>query len=144
MRQQDDEMPEEYKQHLAKLTECLEARERYSTQMKDLPPHAQAEGRMQLGKFDQSIDELETLLAAEYERHQSAKAKEAQLAEKVAEAWEASKRIYLMVKHQTPHLLESYTKQVLDPMPPDLREEFLDEAAILEATKLDAILKGED
>ena len=29
-------------------------------------------------------------------------------------------------------------------MPPDLREEFLDEVAILEATKLDAILKGED
>ena len=98
----------------------------------------------QLRKFDEVIDGLEKLLAGEYERHQSEKAKEAEITESVDKGWEASKRIYILIKHQTPHLLESFTKRVLDPMPDDQREEFLDAVAVLETTNLDAILKGED
>ena len=41
-------------------------------------------------------------------------------------------------------LLESFSEQILDPMPKDMREEFLDAVAVLETKKLDAILKGED
>ena len=41
-------------------------------------------------------------------------------------------------------LLESFSEQVLDTMPEDMREEFLDAVAVLKTTKLAAILKGED
>lgn len=41
-----------------------------------MPPHQQAKMNAELlPKFDRMIDELETLLAAEYERIQAAKAK---------------------------------------------------------------------
>lgn len=143
MRHQDDEMPEEYKQNAAKLTEFLEAREKYRATLKDLPPHLQARIKTELPKFDQTIDELETLLATEYERIQTAKAKDAEITEHIEHAWKKSKHIYIIIKHTTPHLLEKFTKQILDPMLDEDREEFLDGAAILEATKLDAILKGE-
>lgn len=151
MRQDEHEMPEEYKQNLAKLAEFLEAREGYRKQIKDaelrgvqVPPGAKAEVDAHLSHFDQIIDDLEKLLAEEYERHQPEKAKEAQITEKVAQGWVATQHIYLIIKHQNPHLLESFTKQVVDTMDDDMREEFLDAVAILESTKLDTILKGED
>ncbi|HLA95257.1 MAG TPA: hypothetical protein VK612_06015 [Pyrinomonadaceae bacterium] len=143
MRHQDDEMPEEYQQNAATLAAFLEDRERFRAELKDMPPHLQAKLKAELPKFDRTIDELEALLAKEYERIQTAKAKDAQVTELVDDAWEKSKHIYITIKHQTPHLLDSFTKQVLDPMPEDMLEEFLDGVAILETTKLDTILKGE-
>ncbi len=136
-------MPEEYRRNAAKLAEFLEAREKYRATLKDLPPHLQDKIKAELPKFDQTIDELETLLAAEYERIQAERAMDAEISKSIAKGWEASKQIYIIIKHTKPHLLESFTKQVLDPMIDEDREEFLDGVAILETTKLDAILKGE-
>ena len=144
MAQKEYEMPDEYKRNLAHLAQFLEDRERFAKGMVDVPAHLMDDARAQLRKFDDVIDALEKSLAEEYGRHQSEKAREAEITESVDKGWEASKRIYILIKHQTPHLLESFTKQVLDPMDEDLREEFLDAVAVLETTKLDAILKGED
>ena len=138
-----DEMPEEYRQNAAKLAEFLEDREKYRAALKVMPPRPHAKLKAELPKFDRTIDKLETLLAKEYERIQAEKAKDAKITEQVDDLWEKSKHIYIIIKHETPHLLESFTKQVLGPMPDDMREEFLDGVAILETTKLDAILKGE-
>ncbi|MFN0139350.1 MAG: hypothetical protein ACKVQW_04595 [Pyrinomonadaceae bacterium] len=41
------------------------------------------------------------------------------------------------------HTCSTALPQCLDPLTPEEREEFFDEVAILESTKLDAILKGE-
>ena len=144
MAQKEYEVPDEYKRNLAQLAEFLEDRERFVKSMADVPAHLMDDAKAQLRKFDDGIEGLEKLLAEEYERHQAEQANEAEITESVDKGWEASKRIYIMIKHQTPHLLESFTKQVLDPMDEDLREEFLDAVAVLETTKLDAILKGED
>ncbi len=144
MAQKEYEMPDEYKKNLAHLAQFLEDKERFAKGMANVPAHLMDDAKAQLGKFDDGIEGLEKLLAEEYERHQAEQANEAEITESVDKGWEASKRIYIMIKHQTPHLLESFTKQVLDPMDEDLREEFLDAVAVLETTKLDAILKGED
>ena len=46
------------------------------------------------------------------------------------------------IKHRQTHLLESFTKEVLEPMDADLLQEFYDAVAVLEATHLDEILDG--
>lgn len=150
MDQKEYEMPEEYKKNLAHLTEFLEAREGYREQIRDASARgvrvSAADKAMvdeKLREFDQIIDTLEKGLADEYERYQAEKAKEAELSEKIAQGTEAVKHLYIIIKHQKPHLLESFT-QCLDPLTPEEREEFFDEVAILEATQLDAILNGEE
>jgi hypothetical protein len=143
MRHKEEEMPEEYQRNAAKLAEFLEDREKYRATLKDLPPDLQAKMRVELSKFDKGIDDIEALLASEYERIQAEKTKDAEITELIDDGWEKSKHIYITLKHTMPHMLESFTKQVLDPMIDEDREEFLDGVAILETTKLDAILKGE-
>lgn len=141
---------EEYEQNLAKLTECLEAREQYRADIKAaklrgmvVPPHLEAEVNETLKKFDEAIDKIEGMLGEEYERILADRAEEAEITELAADAWEMTKHTYIIIKHTTPHLLDSFTKQVIDPMDDEDREDFLDGVAILEATKLAAILKGE-
>jgi hypothetical protein len=56
---------------------------------------------------------------------------------------ESVKRLYIITKHQVPHLLDSFTEAALGPLTPEMREQFLADVAVLESTKLDAILKGE-
>lgn len=151
MTQKEFEMPEEYKKNLAHLTDFLDARERYREQIRDATARgvsvSAADKAMvdeKLREFDGIIDGLEKGLAGEYERYQAEMAKEAEIEELIEKGWESSKRLYIIVKHQTPHLLEGFTEASLGPLTPEEREEFLDEVAILESTKLDAILKGED
>ena len=150
MEKKEYEMPEEYKKNLAHLTEFLEAREGYREQIRDslargvrVSATDKAMVDEKLCEFDTIIDGLEKVLAEEYERYQTEKAKEAEISEQLAEAWEAQKHLYIIIKHQKPDLLDSFT-ECLDPLTPEEREEFFDEVTILEATQLDAILNGEE
>ena len=150
MERKEYEMPDEYKQNLAHLTDFIEAREEFRQQIRDglaagvrvsAADKALVDEKMR--EFDVLIDGLERELAEEYERYQAEIAKEAEFSAGVAEMYEQQKHIYIIIKHETPHLLESFTERVLQPMPEDMLEEFYDDIAILEATQLDAILKGE-
>jgi len=150
MERKEYEMPDEYKQHLAQHTECLEAREEFRQQIRDglaagvrVSAADKAMVDEKLREFDRIIDRVEKELAEEYERYQAEMAKEAEFAARVAEMYEQQKHIYILIKHETPHLLDSFTERVLSPMPKDMLEEFYDDVAILEATQLDAILNGE-
>jgi len=136
-------MPEDYKERLAQLTEMLEAREELVKHAGNVPADERAHYNSQLRKLDKTIDEMETMLAKERDRIEAEQDKEAELSKKIGDAYESMKHLYILCKHEQPHLLESFTEQVLGPMPDDVREEFLDDVAILEATKLNAILKGE-
>lgn len=148
--QPEYEMPDDYKKNLAILTEFLEAREGYRQMIKDglangvrISPSDKAMVDEKLSEFDRIIDGLEQQLANEYERYQAEMANEAKISESLDRSWEATKKLYIIIKHQKPHRLQSFT-ECLDPLSPEQREQFFDEVAILEATKLDAILKGED
>lgn len=141
-------MPEEYKKDLAHLADFLEAREGYRKQISK----AHARGVQvsaadkalvdaTLRDFDKTIDELESALAKEYDRYQAEMAKEEKISESVNRAWDATKRLYIIIKHQNPDKLESFTK-CLDPLDDEEREKFFDEVAILESTNLQGILNG--
>ena len=149
MAHKEYEMPEEYKQNLAHLADFIDAREGYRTTIREglargvqVSAADKAMVDEKLREFDGIIDGIETDLAAEYDRYQAEMAKEAAISESIAKGWEAQKRLYIIIKHTKPHLLESFTK-TLDPLLPEQREEFFDEVAILEATKLKQILNGE-
>jgi len=143
MKQEDIEMPEDYKERLAQLTEMLEAREELVKHAGEVPADERAHYNSQLRKLDKTIDEMETMLAKERDRIELVRAKEADLSAKIAVAWDLQKQIYIHIKYELPDQLADFTEKVLGPLPDDVREEFLDDVAILEATKLDAILKGE-
>lgn len=144
MTQIEYEMPEEYKYQLAKLTEFYADRERFAKELPNVEPRMVGEFKRQLSELDGVIESLEKTLAEQYERHQSEMAKEALIEENVNEGWEAVKRFYITIKHQTPHLLESFTAECLDPLTPEEREQFLDDIAILETNNLAAILNGKE
>ncbi len=148
MQQKEYEMPDEYKQNLAHLAEFIDERQGWQDMITDglargvrVSPADKAMVDEKLREFDQMVENLEQRLADEYERYQAEKAHEDEMSELLDKANETSKRLYIIIKHQTPHLLEEFTK-CLDPLLPEEREQFLDEVAILEATKLDAILSG--
>lgn len=149
--QQEYEMPEKYKRDLAQLSQFLEDREAFRQQIKDgiargvrVSPADKAMTDEKLRELDRAIHALEQALAEEYDRYQAEMAKEADTSKSIAAGWEATKRLYIIIKHQKPHLLEGFTEAAFGPLTPEQREEFLDGVAILESTKLDAILNGED
>jgi|GEM_PF-2583529 len=142
------EMPDEYKKNLAHLTDFIETREGWRVYIKDalargvsvsLSDKAMVDEKLR--EFDSIIDGLETALAKEYEQIQAEMAKDAEFTKMVDVMWEKQKQLYIIIKHQTPHMLESFT-ECLDPLTDEQREQFLDEVAILESTQLQAILNG--
>ncbi len=144
------EMPDEYKKNLAHLTDFIETREGWRVYIKDalargvsVSPADKAMVDEKLREFDQIIDNLEKMLAEEYERYQAEQAHNAEIAEHLDKADAAVQRIYIIIKHQKPHLLESFTK-TLEPLTDEERQQFLDDVAILESTQLQAILNGEN
>jgi len=148
MQKKEYEMPEEYQKSLAHLADFLEAREGYRKQISDgLARGVQVSAADKalvdatLRDFDRTIDELESALAKEYDRYQAEMAKEEKISQMIADAHEKTKQIYIIIKHQHPELLESFTKN-LDPLTPEDREQFFDEVAILETNNLQAILNG--
>ena len=149
MKLTNDDLSEEYKRGLEHLAVFLADREEWRSIIKasqlrghKVDPKDHAEVLSKLAEFDQMIDDLEAFLAKEYERIHAEKVKEAEVTKLVGEATVLSQHLYLIIKHQIPHLLESFAEACLGPLDDDQREKFLDEVAILEATQLNAILTG--
>ncbi len=135
------EMSVEYCKNLVALPEFIEAREVYRKELKLLPPWIDGHKvRTALAELDKKIDLIEKSLAAEYETVQAEKLFEAKLSKAIADGWQLSKELYLIVKSQTPHLLDDFTEKCLSGLTPELLKEFFDDAATLEATKSVKIL----
>jgi hypothetical protein len=135
------EMPDEYNKNMAILLEFIEARERYRKELAVIPPWVNGnEVRDALAQLDKSIDSIEKQLAEEYEAFQREKSQETEMSGIIERGWEAANKIYLGIKHETPHLLEKFVKQCIDPMPEELQNKFYDDVAVMEATRLDEVL----
>ncbi|CAN5579389.1 hypothetical protein BH10ACI3_BH10ACI3_22810 [soil metagenome] len=145
----DDDLSEEYKQGMEHLTVFLADREEWRAMVKaaqlrgqKIEPTVHADMLSKLDEFDQMINGLEASLAKEYERILAEKVKDAEVSKLIKEMMVHQQHLYIIIKHQTPHLLEEFTK-CLDPLDDEQREQFFDAVAILESTQLDAVLKGE-
>jgi len=94
MKQEDIEMPEDYKERLAQLTEMLEAREELVKHAGEVPADERAHYNSQLRKLDKTIDEMETMLAKERDRIELVRAKEADLSAKIGRVGSAKADLY--------------------------------------------------
>ena len=140
-----------YRQGMADLKEMRELRATIAKQIhQTISLKRIRDAKVLLAGFDKRIPELERELAEHraegvrrVEQHRNEHAREAELSKKVAECTEMVKRLYIITKHQAPHLLDSFTNECLAPLTPEMRVEFFNDVAVLESTQLDAILKGE-
>lgn len=138
------EMPDEYKQNLLKLTEMIEARDAYAREMPNVPPEKRAEAASALADFTDAINKTEQLLADEYEQFQSEKRRQDGIDDAIARGMEATEKLFIIIKHQKPHLFEEFKKIVIQDMTFEEEQEFYDRIAVLEATKLKDILTGKE
>jgi hypothetical protein len=77
---------------------------------------------------------------ARYEDEQSRKDEE--MAKLFDDMERNMEKLYIIIKHQTPHLFEEFHRISTETFSPEMLEDFLERIAHLEATRLEEILKG--
>lgn len=142
MKNLTEELPADYKFNANKLAEFIEARDNFLNQYEHLPTDAQQKFRVELAKLNKIIDDLEAALAKDYEKIKAERERQAKITSYLDKGNKMAQHLYIIIKHQQPHLLESFEEAALRPLLEEERQEFLDEVAILEATQLEAVLTG--
>lgn len=136
------EMPDEYKENLRRLTEMIEERDRKAEIIKTLPPESRAEALPALSRLNASIDKIEQTLADEYKEFQVESRRKDEVTHVLDKGMEKVEELFIIIKHQKPHLFDEFKKIVVEHMTPDEEQDFYDKIAVLEATKLKDILAG--
>jgi hypothetical protein len=137
------EMPPEYHEQTAKLLELFEMRDEYEKKLRDFPLLITDE--MRRGKFevDKKIEKFENALAEQYEAHRLLKNLEAKQEQLLGSLMFRTMEIYINIKHKSPKLLEGFEKLIYENFSSDDVEKYLDQVAVMEATRLDEILANE-
>lgn len=142
---------EEYLQFKAELEHWIEFRNRLAKKIKYLSPTKQRIKRLQLIDFDNKIAQAKKGLRKFYESCQQVEKEEEKetLRSKLIDralniAERAGEKLYIIIKHQKPHLFEEFHKISTQDMTPEELQEFNERIAHLEATKLDDILEGKE
>ena len=68
--------------------------------------------------------------------------KNAEISKLLDEGMENIEKLYIIIKHQIPHLFEEFKKTVFESFTPEMEQEFHERIAHLEATRLKEILEG--
>lgn len=134
------EMPPEYHKNTALLLELLEKREYFEKKLRELPLNFTDEMKREKIEIDKNIEDFENALAIQYEAVQLQKAVEAKLNETQNRLLLRTMEMYINIKHKAPHLQEGFEKMIDENFSPENAEEYLDQVAILEATRLNEIL----
>lgn len=141
MSEKEYPVDEDYNKYAERLLDFIDTRDRVLAAMKDMTPAQRREVKVPLKVLNESIEELETHLAEQYEVHQKERRVEDEQTRLIDKGFRTAQELYIVIKHCKPEKLEEFTK-CLDPLSFEDREEFFDGVAILEATKLDEILTG--
>jgi len=136
------EMPEKYQKNLRILTEMIEERDQKAEIIKTLPPAKRAEALPALAEFSASIDKVEQTLANEYKEFQEEMRRKDEVTGILDKGMEQVEKLFIIMKHQMPHLFDEFKKIVVEGMTPEGEQEFYDKIAVLEATQLKEILAG--
>lgn len=136
------EMPDEYQKNLAILTEMIDKRDEYARAIPLLPPDKRAEAQPALAELSAAVENIEQTLADEYEKFQAEKHREDEIEQTIGRGMEAVENLFIIMKHQIPHLFEKFKQTVMQDMTEEEKQEFYDRIAILEATRLKEILAG--
>lgn len=142
---------EEYFQFKAEIEGWIEWRNRLAKKIKYLSPTKQRIKRLQLIDFDNKIAKAKKALIAFYkagqqvERIEEKQILRSKLIDRALDIAErASEKLYVIIKHQKPHLFEEFHKIATQDLTPEELREFNERIKHLEATKLDDILEGKD
>lgn len=109
------------------------ARER--KKLKYFSPTKQRIKRLQLIDIENKVEQIKQRLHFHEEQYEAEKQQNAELDRLLDEGMEASAKIYVEFKYNLPDKLEEFEKTVLEPLTPDLREEFFALVARFEAER---------
>lgn len=140
MNEKDFPMPESYKKQTSQLLEMLEIRDKANKRREFMTPEERQESAKKSAELDKKIEDFEKLIAAHYESYQLLRLFETELQTIDARLISHTHKIYICLKHRAPKEKFDELVEIINTLPPNEREEFYDQAAILEATKLNEIL----
>lgn len=142
---------EEYFKCKAEIEGWIEWRNRLAKKIKYLSPTKQRIKRFQLVDFDNKIAQAKKALKKYYESCQQVERVEEKetLRSKLIDralniAERATEKLYIIIKHQKPHLFEEFHQITTQDLTPEELHEFNERINKLEATKLNDILEGKD
>jgi hypothetical protein len=126
----DDEARENVKIFIER---AIELRNRQQKMMKYYSPTKQRIVRLQLVDMDNQIAQLRQHFRLFEDECEKEKSKEAEVSELLEQGMETAEQIYIELKNNLPEKSEEFRQSVIEPMPPELKQEFYDRVAAREA-----------
>lgn len=140
MNEKDYPMPDSYNKQSARLLELLELRDKINKQLEFMTPEKRRETVEKSAELDKKINDFETLIATHYQAYQLSRAFQAEMERIDARQMVRIQKMYICLKHRAPKEKFDEFVEIVDTLSPEERENFYDQVAILEATRLDEIL----
>jgi hypothetical protein len=142
MKKNDYEMSPEYQKNAAKLVELLEIRDYCDNLLRGSPVTITDEMKRQKYELDKQIENYENVLAAQCKVNHLHQTLEETYNQTQNRLLQRTMEMYINIKHKSPNLIEGFEKLIYENFSPEDAEEYLDQVAILEATKLEEILQS--
>ena len=133
-------MPDSYNKQTAQLLALLEIREKINEQLEFSTAEQRRETVIKSAELDKKIDDFEKLIATHYEAYQLSRIFESEMQKIDARQMVRIQEMYIYLKHRAPKEKFDEFVEIVNTLSPEERENFLDQVAILEATRLNEIL----
>lgn len=140
MKRKEFPMSDKYNEQAARLLELLELRDKINKQLEFMTPEQRRQTVKDSAELDKKIDDFETLLSVHYEIYQLQRFLETEMEKIDARQFVRIQKYYIYLKHHAPQEKLDEFIEIINILPPDERENFYDQAVILEANELDEIL----
>lgn len=137
------ELPPLYEQYSEQLLKLIELREKAVKDLKRIPPNQIAPLRAVMKQMDDTIEDLESKLAEQYQKAEREQLEKREIDEVTEYQDQISEELFIMVKHLKPHLFEKFKEYVFADMEEDEIAEQLEIIARREETELEDILAGD-
>ena len=134
------EMDDNYNQAVADLLEVIKVRDELTESIKIAPPDKIREGQKLLATMNKKIEECEAALAKEYETTQTYKKALDEQEEVFDEVKHRMEMVFVYTKHRLPDKLNEMKAIIFNDMKPEWIQDFYDNVAILEATRLEELI----
>lgn len=126
----DDEIREQVKVFIEKAIAFRNSRQKM---MKYYSPTKQRILRLQLIDIDNQIAQLRQHFRLFEDECEEEKRKDAEVSHILEQGMETTEQIYIELKNNLPEKFEEFRQTVIEPMPPELKQEFYDRVAAREA-----------
>jgi len=133
-------MPDTYNKQTAQLLELFDIREKINEQLEFMTPEQRRQYAEKSAELDKKIEDFETQIATHYQAYQLSRLFQAEMEKIDARQMVRIQKLYIYLKHRAPKEKFDEFVEIVNTLSPEERENFYDQAAILEATRLNEIL----